>query len=72
MIGLIISNKMQKAVSVMVYTTKRHPKYKKTYKVRKKYLASCTDSSKFVVNQQVEIVSCRPVSKLIHFKVLEN
>lgn len=72
MTGIVTSNKMIKAIGVTVYTTKRHSKYRKTYKVRKKYLVACNDASKFVINQEVEIVSCSPVSKKIRFKVVEK
>jgi ribosomal protein S17 len=63
---------MTKAISVVVYKTKRHPKYKKTYKVRNKYLVACNDSNNFVINQTVEFVETRPISKRIKFKVIEN
>jgi small subunit ribosomal protein S17 len=70
--GVVTSNKMQKALVVTVYTTKLHPKYKKRYKIRKKYHAACDDSSKYTVGQDIEIVSCRPISKTINFKVVQD
>lgn len=71
MTGIVTSNKMTKALVVTVYTTKVHPKYSKRYKSRKKYAASCIDSSKFKVGDTVEIVPTRPISKTISFKVVE-
>ncbi len=71
MTGIVKSNKMTKALIVVVTTEKMHPKYKKYYKVRKSYAVSCSDSSKYKIGQQVEIVPCRPVSKTINFKVVE-
>lgn len=72
MIGTISSNKMDKALGVTVYTVKKHAKYKKSYKVRKSYLVACDDSSKYVINQEIEFVETRPISKRIKFKVVEK
>jgi ribosomal protein S17 len=63
---------MTNAVVVQVSDVKVHSKYQKRYKSRKNYPASCADSGKFKVGQTVEIVPCRPVSKTIKFKVVEN
>ncbi len=72
MTGVVKSNKMTKALIVVVQSDKMHPKYKKIYKVRKSYAVSCSDSSRYKIGQKVEIVPCRPISKTIHFKVLEE
>lgn len=72
MTGIVKSAKMEKALVVEVSVSKTHPKYKKTYKAIKRYHVACSDSSKFEVGQSVEIVSCRPVSKTIKFKVVED
>lgn len=72
MTGIITSNKMTKAVVVTVFRKKIHSKYKKAFKVKKKYACSCLDSSVFTIGQSVEIQSCRPVSKTISFKIVEN
>jgi small subunit ribosomal protein S17 len=71
MTGVVKSNKMTKALIVVVTTKKMHPKYKKYYNVRKSYAVSCSDSSKYQVGQQVEIVPCRPISRTIRFKLVE-
>ncbi len=63
---------MTNAVTVVVPTIKIDSKYKKRYKSRKTYPAACLDSSKFKAGQSVEIVPCRPVSKTIKFKVVEE
>lgn len=72
MTGIVKSNRMMKAVVVQVNDVKVHSKYHKRYKSRKSYPASCTDSAKFKPGQTVEIVPCRPVSKTIRFKVVED
>jgi small subunit ribosomal protein S17 len=71
MIGTITSNKMQKALTVVVYTTKLHSKYKKRFKTKKSYSVACSDSTKFEIGQQVEIINSIPVSKTIRFRVVE-
>ena len=72
MTGVITSNKMTKAVVVTVFRKKIHSKYKKAFKVKKKYTCACLDSAAFTVGQTVEIQSCAPVSKTISFRVIEN
>jgi len=71
MTGIVISNKMTKALVVNVFTTKVDPKYKKRFKTRKKYHVACQDASAFAVGQEVEIVPCAPVSKTIRFRIKE-
>jgi small subunit ribosomal protein S17 len=71
MTGIVTSNKMMKALVVTVFTTKLHQKYNKRYKSKKSYAAACSDSSKFKVGDKVEIVSTKPISKTISFKVVE-
>jgi len=67
--GVVVSNKMTKALVVAVFTTKTDPKYKKPFKSREKFSVACEDSSKYPIGTEVEIVECRPVSKTIHFEV---
>ena len=69
--GTVVSNKMTKAIVVAIIRTLKHPKYKKEYKVRKKFHVACSDSSKYNPGMEIEIVSCAPVSKTISFKVVE-
>ncbi len=37
--GIVVSDKMQKTVVVKVESIKEHPKYKRRYKIHKKYKA---------------------------------
>jgi len=60
--GTIVSNKMQKTVVVKVERVKEHPKYKRRYKVHKKYKAHC-DKGEYKVGDRVTIEECRPISK---------
>jgi small subunit ribosomal protein S17 len=72
MTGKVVSNKMTKALIVEVATSKMHAKYKKAYKSVKRYAVACEDSKLFTIGQLVEIVSCRPVSKTISFKIAQE
>lgn len=69
-IGEIVSNKMQKTVTVRVERTLRHPLYKKVITRSKKYYAH-TDRNDLVVGQKVRIVETRPLSKLKRWRVVE-
>lgn len=60
--GTIISDKMQNTVVVKVQRIKQHPKYKKRYKVFKKYKAH-VEGDNFKIGDKVIIQECRPISK---------
>lgn len=60
--GTIISDKMEKTVVVKVERIKQHPKYKKRYRVFKKYKAH-VDGDDFKMGDRVIIQECRPISK---------
>ena len=62
---------MTKALVVAVVRTSKHPIYQKSFRIRKKYHAACSDSSKFQVGAEIEIKTCRPISKTISHCVVE-
>jgi small subunit ribosomal protein S17 len=62
LIGKIVSDKMQKTVVVEVERIKEHPKYKRRYKVHKKYKAH-TETGEFKMGDKVMIRETKPVSK---------
>jgi len=62
LIGKIISDKMQKTVVVDVERTKAHPKYKRIYKINKKYKAH-VEGADYKVGDKVVIEECKPMSK---------
>ncbi|MBI4101436.1 MAG: 30S ribosomal protein S17 [Candidatus Nealsonbacteria bacterium] len=68
--GKIVSNKMQKTVVVEVESMKEHPKYKRRYKVWKKYKAH-TQDGQYQVGDAVVIEECRPISKEKKWKVIK-
>lgn len=68
--GVITSNKMAKTLVVTVNTYKNHPKYKKRYKVSKKFYAHADDALQYQIGDEVTIAETRPVSKLKRWKVV--
>ena len=71
MIGIVVSNKMDKTVVVKVDIRKRHPKYKKAYTVSKKYKAH-DENEEYKTGDKVVIESIRPMSKDKKFKVISK
>jgi small subunit ribosomal protein S17 len=68
--GIVVSNKMQKTVTVHVDRTFRHPQFEKVITRGKKYYAH-TDLDNIQVGQRVRIEETRPISKLKRWRVLE-
>ncbi|MEK7572761.1 MAG: 30S ribosomal protein S17 [Patescibacteria group bacterium] len=68
--GVVISDKMDKTVVVLVSRFVKHPKYGKYYNTSKKYKAH-DEENKYKVGDKVEIVETRPISKDKKFKVVE-
>ncbi|HXK35731.1 MAG: 30S ribosomal protein S17 [Candidatus Yanofskybacteria bacterium RIFCSPLOWO2_02_FULL_45_10] len=66
--GVVVSLKMAKTVVVAVTRLKMHPKYKKQYKVTKKFKAH-NESGQFVLGDRVTIVESKPISKDKHWIV---
>ena len=67
--GIITSNKSKKTLVVQVNTYKIHPKYKKRYRVSKKFHAHCEDETKYNLGDKITITETRPISKLKRWKV---
>ncbi len=68
--GVVVSNKMQKTVTVKVERTIRHPIYSKVVTRAKKYYAH-HENPDIQVGQKVRIVETRPISKLKRWRVVE-
>ncbi|MFH1611824.1 MAG: 30S ribosomal protein S17 [bacterium] len=66
--GVVVSDKMDKTITVIVTRFKKHPKYKKRYKISKKYKAH-DESNKFKEGDRVIIQECSPISKDKRWKV---
>ena len=69
--GTILSDKMAKTVVVVVEKLKEHPKYKKRYKVSKKYKAH-DGKEEYKIGDKVIIEECRPLSKEKHWRVIKK
>jgi small subunit ribosomal protein S17 len=69
-VGVIISNKMAKTVTVQVSRKMRHPKYGKVIE-RSKKLYAHDETNALEVGQKVRIVETRPLSKLKRWRVVE-
>ncbi len=66
--GVIVSNKMDKTVKVLVERQKSHPRYKKVVNHRKIYFAH-TDKE-LQEGEEVTIIESRPYSKNVKWKVI--
>ena len=69
--GVVVSDKMQKTVVVEVERIKEHPKYKRRFKVHKKYKAH-DEKGEFHVGDKVVIEETTPISKDKNWKVIKK
>lgn len=60
--GVVVSDKMPKTVVVEVVGLKQHKKYKKQYKVSRRYKAH-DEKGEYKVGDKVLIEESRPISK---------
>ena len=69
--GIIVSDKPNKTVTVLVERKYQHPVLKKVLKVRKKYNAH-DENNKFKNGDKVSIIESKPFSKNKKFQVMEG
>lgn len=69
-IGVVVSDKMDKTVVVLVERRVRHPLYKKEIKKRKKFYAH-DENNQCKVGDVVKIMETRPLSKLKRWRVID-
>ena len=69
--GVVVSDKPNKTVTVLVERKYSHPLLKKVVKVRKKYNAH-DENNKFKIGDKVSIIESKPISKNKRFQVMEN
>jgi len=60
--GTVVGDKMAKTISVLVMRSKMHPKYKKQYKISRKYKVH-DENKQAKVGDKVIFEECRPISK---------
>ncbi len=65
LIGVVVSDKMEKTIVVSVQTRKEHPLYRKQYWISKKFLAH-DEKQEAKPGDRVAIVSSRPLSANKH------
>ncbi|MEK7681012.1 MAG: 30S ribosomal protein S17 [Patescibacteria group bacterium] len=68
--GKVVSASMNKTISVRVDTMKMQEKYKKYYRVSKKYLVH-DEKSQAKPGDNVRFVECRPISKNKRWRLVE-
>lgn len=68
LIGIVVSDKMQKTVVVKVERVVPHPIYKQRYKIHKKYKVHVSQGS-YQVGDKVIIEEWRPISREKRWRV---
>ena len=69
--GVVVSDKPNKSITVMVERKFSHPVLKKVIKVRKKYNAH-DENNTFKTGDKVSIIESKPFSKNKKSQVMEN
>ena len=67
--GIVVSDKENKTIKVLVERKYQHPMLKKVVKAKKKYSAH-DENNKFKSGDKVSIIECKPYSKNKKFEVL--
>ena len=68
--GIVVSDKPNKTITVIVERKYKHPVLKKVMKARKKYNVH-DESNKYKNGDKVTIIECKPYSKNKKFEVKE-
>ena len=69
--GIVVSDKPDKTITVIVERKFSHPVLKKVIRVRKKYNAH-DENNRFKTGDKVSIIESKPFSKNKKFQVMEN
>lgn len=69
-IGKVVSASMNKTIVVDVENRKLHPKYKKFYRVNKKYHVH-DEKAAAKAGDRVQFAECRPVSKTKRWRLIK-
>ena len=67
--GVVVSDKPNKTITVLVERKYQHPLLKKVIKARKKYSVH-DEENKYKNGDKVSIVECKPYSKNKRFEVM--
>jgi small subunit ribosomal protein S17 len=69
-LGKVVSDKMDKTITVAVETYKKHPLYHKRIRYTKKYKAH-DENNQAKIGDVVKIMETRPISKDKRFRLVE-
>ena len=69
--GIVVSDKPNKSITVVVERKYQHPLLKKVMKAKKKYNVH-DENNKYKNGDTVSIIECKPFSKNKKFQVMEN
>lgn len=69
--GTVIKNSLAQTVTVQIEVVKKAPKYGKSLRLHKKFLAHLPKGVKAELGSRVIVVSSRPYSKTVHFVIRE-
>ena len=69
-VGTVVSDKMDKTITVLVETKKKHPLYGKRVKYSKKYKAH-DEEQVAKMGDTVKIMATRPLSATKRFRLIE-
>ena len=69
--GIVVSDKPNKTITVVVERKYSHPLLKKVVKVKKKYSVH-DEKNKFKTGDKVSIIESKPFSKTKKFEVMES
>ena len=70
LVGVVVSDKADKTITVKVETYKKHPLYGKRVKYSKKYAAH-DEKNEAKIGDTVRIVETRPLSKTKRYELVE-
>ncbi len=70
LIGRVVSDKMDKTITVLVETQRKHPLYGKMVKYSKKYHAH-DEKNEAKIGDTVKIVQTRPLAKTVDYELVE-
>ena len=68
--GVVVSDKIEKTIIVKVVRFKKHSKYKKRYRVSRKYKVH-DEKNEAQIGDQVVFEECRPLSKEKRWRLIE-
>ena len=69
--GTVVRDAMNKTIVVRVDRIVVHPKYKKRYRVSKRYKVH-DEKNTYKIGDRVQFVECRPLSKEKRWRVIDN